>query len=677
LAAFARLGITPELLADAHVKRVSDREAREEFGITGSVTQNMGGVVFPYYSLATGARVTARVRRDNPEIEAGREKNKYISAYGDRKHLYFPPGTAARLQDASTPIVLVEAEKSCLALTAWAKRTGTNLLAAAMGGCWGWRGRIGKVQNARGERVDETGPIPDLHCVDGRRVYVLLDANAASNPKVTQAQAALMAELRKRSCEILLCNLPARDGVNGPDDFVALCGDDAMAEVFVKANNEEHCPPEFTDDALALRFTGQHGADLRYTAAWGRWNTWDGTRWKRDETLSVFDYARAVCRAAASECPKQSIAGRIASAVSVAAVERLARADRRHAATVNQWDADPWLLNTPAGIVDLRTGKLRPAARDDYCTKITAVAPCGDCPLWLSFLHRITEGNEELQRFMARMCGYALTGTTREHALFFLYGTGANGKSVFVNTISGLMGDYVTTAPIEAFIASANEHHPTDLAALQGARLVTAVETEDGRRWAEAKLKALTGGDRIAARFMRQDFFEFVPQFKLVVAGNHRPGLRTVDEAMRRRFNLLPFAVTIPESERDAELAEKLRAQWGGILQWMISGCLAWQSEGLNPPEVVKAATEHYLAAEDALGRWLDDCCLLGKAYWTSGAALFANWREWAERSGEHAGSQKRFAQNLEARGFLQERTRAARGFAGIGLVTDVTLAPV
>ena len=232
-------------------------------------------------------------------------------------------------------------------------------------------------------------------------------------------------------------------------------------------------------------------------------------------------------------------------------MERLARVDRRHAATIDQWDADLWLLNTPAGVVDLHTGAMLPERREDYMTKTTAVAPGGECRLWLSFLSRITGGNEELLRFMQRMCGYALTGVTSEHALFFLYGTGANGKSVFLNTISGIMGDYARVASVEAFIASTSQHHPTDLAGLQGARLVTAVETEENRHWAESKLKALTGGDRIAARFMRQDFFEYVPQFKLIIAGNHKPGLRSVDEAMRRRFNLLPFTITIPICERD------------------------------------------------------------------------------------------------------------------------------
>lgn len=672
LAAFERLGIGVELLAEAHVQRVTDAEARALYGITGSATKDMSGVVFPYFSLATGKRVTARVRRDNPEIEAGKDRNKYISAYGDRKHLYFPPDAAIKLRNPETPIVLVEAEKSSLALTAWAERTGANLLPVAMGGCWGWRGRIGKAENARGSRVDELGPIADLVCCNGRKMYVLLDANVATNPKVAQAQRALVAELRKRQCDTLLCDLPEVEGVNGPDDYIALCGDDAMARVLANARSEAALPPEFSEDALALTFTAQYGCDIRYTAAWGRWSEWDGKSWQQDETPKIFDLARRVCRDASANCPKQ-VAVRIASAATVAAVERLARSDRRHAASVEQWDADPWVLNTPGGVVDLQTGVLRRASREDYCTKMTAVAPGRTCPTWFQFLARITDGSEELQRFMQRMCGYALTGITREHALFFLYGTGANGKSVFINTISGVMGAYAKTAAIETFIASASEHHPTDVAGLQGARLVTAVETEDGRRWAESKLKTLTGGDPVSARFMRQDFFEFTPQFKLLVAGNHKPGLRTVDEAMRRRLKLLPFTVTIPAPERDLELTEKLRAEWGGTLQWMIEGCLAWQHEGLNAPDVVTRATEEYLASEDVLARWIDECCVTERTLWTATSVLFKSWREWCDRNEEHSCSQRRFSEQLESRGFRARRTNKARGFDEIGLVTEVT----
>ena len=235
LEAFARLGIPPELLAEAGVQRVSDREARDNFGITGSVTRDMSGIVFPYFVPSLAYRVTARLRRDSPEIEEAKTKNKYISPYGDGRHLYFPPGAEGKLKSPELPIVLVEAEKSVLALTAWAERRNAELMPLGLGGCYGWRGRIRRVENGRGERVDETGPLPDLSFCNGRTVFVLLDANAATNPFVGKARRALAAELRKRGCKVRLCSLPVLNGVNGPDDYIAICGDDAMAEVLEKA----------------------------------------------------------------------------------------------------------------------------------------------------------------------------------------------------------------------------------------------------------------------------------------------------------------------------------------------------------------------------------------------------------------------------------------------------------
>jgi hypothetical protein len=222
----------------------------------------------------------------------------------------------------------------------------------------------------------------------------------------------------------------------------------------------------------------------------------EGHRWRVEDTLAAFDEARKLCRAAGD-----------ADAKVVAAVVTLARSDRRLAATSEQWDRDKWLLGTPDGVIDLKTGRLRPSLPEDYITKVTTVAPGGDCPLWRQFLARVTGGDTELEKFLQRVCGYALTGDTSEDALFFFYGTGANGKSVFLRTIAGILGDHHTTASMEMFTVTNSERHPTDLADLRGARLVTAIETEEGKRWDEAKIKALTGGDRIKARFMRQDFF--------------------------------------------------------------------------------------------------------------------------------------------------------------------------
>jgi putative DNA primase/helicase len=428
--------------------------------------------------------------------------------------------------------------------------------------------------------------------------------------------------------------------------------------------------PAFSDDSLAQRFDDRHAADLRFVASWGQWFRYDGTRWRQDDTLHAFDLARRVCREASAECngkPGEKTA--LASAKTVAAVERLARSDRRIAATIDQWDADPWLLNTPDGVVNLQTGTKRAHQAADYMTKITAAGARGDCPRFLAFLERITGSDPELIAYLRRVLGYALTGITREHALFFVYGTGANGKSVLLSTVAGILGDYHKTAPIETFTASNVDRHPTDLAMLRGARLVTATETEEGRQWAESRIKSLTGGDRVSARFMRQDFFEFMPQFKLFIAGNHRPGLRSVDEAIRRRFHLIPFAVTIPAEQRDSELTEKMKAEWPGILAWIIEGCLVWQSDGLAAPQAVTAATAEYLESEDAIAAWIDDRCERDGNAWAGASALFASWAAWATKAGEALGSQKKFSQKLAERRFPNHNTAAARGFNGLRIL--------
>ncbi len=430
--------------------------------------------------------------------------------------------------------------------------------------------------------------------------------------------------------------------------------------------------PLFSDEDLALRFARRHEDHLRFVARWGQWLAWDETRWRPDDTMAVYNLVRTLCREVAAECNKKNLPAALASAKTVAACERLARADRRLAATANQWDADPFLLTTPDGVLDLKTGRARPARQLDYMTKTTSVGPSGACPRWREFLRRVTAENRELEAFIQRVLGYCLTGTTIEHAMFFLFGSGANGKSVLLSTVAGILDDYHSTAPIEAFVTSHGERHPTDLAGLRGARLVTAIETEEGRRWAENKLKALTGGDRIAARFMRQDFFTFLPLFKLLVAGNHKPALRSVDEAIKRRLHLIPFTITIPVEERDKNLADALKAEWPGILAWMIEGCLQWQRVGLDPPEVVRAATENYFADQDLLAQWIEDECDAdpGNEFKAETvAALYASWSAYAQKHGGAPGGKNDFGDRLEGKGFVRHRTRQmGRHFRGIRL---------
>ena len=354
---------------------------------------------------------------------------------------------------------------------------------------------------------------------------------------------------------------------------------------------------------MALLFAEKHANELRYVAKWGKWLRYDVARWVFDDTRLAFSYARRLCREVSRTINKPKEAKAMASAKTRAAVVSLAAEDNWLTATVDQWDVDPWLLNTPGGVVDLRTGRMRPHAIEDYMTKMTAVAPSGDCPRFKKFLLQIFDGDDEMVKYVQRVFGYSLTGVTTEQALFFLFGGGSNGKGVLTSTMRGILGSYHQTAAMDTFaVANNNERHPTDLAMLRGARLVTSTETEEGARWAESKIKTLTGGDAIQARFMRQDFFEFIPQFKLVISGNHKPRLRAVNVAIRRRMNLLPFTVTISDKERDPNLVEKLKKEWPGILAWMVEGCLQWKRIGLSPPQKVIDATEDYLDDEDTLG---------------------------------------------------------------------------
>jgi P4 family phage/plasmid primase-like protien len=426
-----------------------------------------------------------------------------------------------------------------------------------------------------------------------------------------------------------------------------------------------------TEDALALRFSQHHADDLRYIALRKQWFLWDGLRWRPESTLRAFDLARQNCREAAQEYAIGPAPSRVYAAKTVAAVEQMARADRRQATALEQVDANDADFNTRRTTLDLHAGTARPPNPDDLITKLagTWCAPAGTPhPLWSAFLKRIAP-DPELRAFLQRFVGYCMTGSTVEHKFVFAYGTGANGKSTFINTVLGIFGDYSTIADIGTFIASNSDRHPTDVAKLHGFRLVVAQETEKGRPWAEAKIKALTGGDKLTARFMRQDFFEFIPKFKLFIVGNHKPRLDNVDEAMRRRMLLVPFLVQIPPEERDPDLCDKLKAEWPAILRWCLDGCLEWQCNGLAPPKIVTEATDAYFEDQDITKEWLEDCTKDGGPYaFTPNRELFASWKNWCDERGLKPGSERALADALCDRGRIRKKTNGVRGFQSLVL---------
>jgi putative DNA primase/helicase len=404
----------------------------------------------------------------------------------------------------------------------------------------------------------------------------------------------------------------------------------------------------------------------------------EGHIWRPDEDLRTVELVRGLCRRMSARAKRSGFKGarRIAGRGTMKAVEELARSDRLLAATTEQWDQDRFLLNTPGGVFCLKAGQwgLRPQRPDDYLTKSTAVAPAPSgtpCPLWEKFLDRATGSDVELKRFLQRSAGYLLCGDTADHALFFLYGTGANGKSVFLNVLIQILGDYATTTGTRNLMSSSGDQHPTWLADLRGARLVAASETEDGGRWNTALVKQLTGGDPVKARYMRQDYFQFWPQFKLLLCGNHRPELSAVDEAIRRRFHLIPFTQTIPPEERDAALTDSLVAGEGpAILAWAIDGFEEYLGQRLNAPETVRTATAEYLADEDNVGLWLADRVEVTNidSHQETSTNLFNSFSEWARAAGESPGKCKGFVEKLKGRGFRKYHDRYGRGFCGIKL---------
>lgn len=411
-------------------------------------------------------------------------------------------------------------------------------------------------------------------------------------------------------------------------------------------------PDLVTEDDVARLYTERHRDTMRFDHDAGHWVAWTGDHWRPDATGAAFDFCRTLAREA-SEGDKAAAGARKASFA--AGVERFARCDRAHAVRSDAWDCDPFLLGVPGGAVDLRTGRMIPANPSHGITKQAAVAPdfAADCPLWLRFLDEATGGDVGMVRFLQQWAGYGLTGDTREHALVFIYGPGGNGKSVFLNAVTGIMGDYAATAGMDTFTASKSDRHPTDLAMLRGARLVTASETEEGRAWAESRIKQLTGGDLITARFMRQDFFTFRPTFKLLIVGNHKPVLANVDEAARRRFNIAPF-IHRP-AQPDRQLEAKLRAEWPAILAWMIRGCLDWNANGLTRPASIADATAEYFADQDLFGQWLESetTVEIGNPHrWETSADLFASWSAYAKAAGEQPGTSTKFGEQMGRRGF-------------------------
>jgi putative DNA primase/helicase len=436
----------------------------------------------------------------------------------------------------------------------------------------------------------------------------------------------------------------------------------------------------FTLDDIgnARRFVAEHSSEFRYVSTLHPpWQIWDGRRWTGDTRQLHLEAAKATAdrmlqdATAAEERKAAQEARRLQR---LRAMLDLAQSDPVIARQANEFDSDPWLLNVGNGTIDLRTGELRTHGRDDLITLLAGADydPDAPTPVWDQFLDRVLP-DPELRAYVQRILGLAAVGLTFEHVLPVLHGSGANGKSTFVNAVKTAFGEYAHEAPVATLIGSARPGNATpDLADLRGRRLVTVSETrEDGRLGVE-RVKALTGGDEITARYLYRQPFTFKPTHVVVLQTNHRPRIRDDGHAIWRRLKLVPFEATIPEDEQRKELGQELAAERDGILAWIIDGALSYVDHGLAEPDTITKATAEYRREEDLLIGWAEECCDPDPGVWAATSELRESFAAWAKANGAEPISSTAFAARLRARNDLdvtpERHPSGARGWRGLRL---------
>ncbi len=437
----------------------------------------------------------------------------------------------------------------------------------------------------------------------------------------------------------------------------------------------------FTDADNATRFEINWKDRVRYVPESKTWLLWDGSHWARDTSDFVMELAKETARriyeeGAGLQDEKFRINFAKHSAKSLQA-ERL-RAMVKLAASIPSLvvhaanlDDNPQLLGVKNGVIDLETGELRSARQEDLMTKQAPVEfdPKAKCRQFEAFIKQIMKGDEELISYLRRVMGYCLTGLTDEQCLFFFYGSGANGKSTFLNVIKDVLGDdYCKQTPAETLMAKKNGRNASnDIARLAGARAVLSNEIEEGSRLSESLVKEMTGGDQIAARFLFHEYFEFRPQFKIIIAGNHQPVIRGNDMGIWRRLHLVPFAVTIPVRKRNPKLSQNLRKEIPGILNWALRGLREWKNGGLKPPTAVIKAVTEYRSDMDILGQWIEESCIQGSNYEIGAAFAYSDYQEWARKGGFQIMSRNGLGRRLKER-FTGRHTNSGKVYSGFTL---------
>lgn len=458
--------------------------------------------------------------------------------------------------------------------------------------------------------------------------------------------------------------------------------------------------PHYTDLGNCYRLVRRHGENIRYVAIWKKWLVWEGTYWQIDNSGAVERLAKDTVlqipkegtvyldRLARSteEAERDKIQKKIKEILvwaktseadnRLGAMINLAKSELQIALTPEDFDTDPFLLGVRNGVIDLRTGQMIEPRREQYITKSSGIEyrPGSTAPTWKTFLERI-QPDPDVRAFLQRWCGYCLTGDTSEQCFTIFYGTGKNGKTTLVDTLMHILGTWARQADFQTFSVKDRDSISNDLARLAGCRLVSASEGSDGVRLDEATIKKITGGDRITARFLHAEFFEYTPSFKLILSSNHKPTIRGTDEGIWRRIRLVPFVVTIPEEEKDPHIKKKLFAEAPGILNWMLEGCREWQRNGLGMPEAIQVATGEYRESSDLIGRWISERCIVNPKAEGTIKDLYEDFCSWTNEEGiDRPPIKRKFSEALGEKGFKKVRIghKSLAGFFGIGVIADL-----
>lgn len=442
-------------------------------------------------------------------------------------------------------------------------------------------------------------------------------------------------------------------------------------------------PYRGTDDGNADLFLALHGKRVRFCPPWDQWLLWSGSHWQPDDCMDMDRLAASVPRKlyqVAAELedshPRKSLVDLARKLEGIPKRSTMLAASRHRVAIRHtDLDQDRFLLNTRNGTVNLRTGQRYRHRPEDLITHAVDIPyePTALAPTWMLFLNRVFSGDTDLIQFVQRAVGYSMTGDVREQVLLICHGSGSNGKSVFLNIVRKLLGKLALQAAPDLLMADKGQRrHPTEQADLFSKRIVVCQETEKGRRFNEALVKQLTGGDAIRARRMHEDFWEFEPTHKLWLSTNHKPEILGTDYAIWRRIRLIPFNVQFTddgEPRKDPAMESKLSAELPGILAWGIQGCLDWQRDGLRPPQAVKVATQAYREEMDVLAAFLAECCVEHRRAEVTAAALYAAYCEWCARSNEHPEKQRKFGTSLTERGIQRKHYETGWSYVGIGLM--------